>query len=456
MSRNIKYVLIGLICSISLTGQDLKKELALDDLNQLKRNFERYHPGLYRYTSKDSINLVFQQVSERIRDGSVMDFFTEVTWLLNKVKCGHTRASAPSEANNSFKGENLFLPLSVKYLGERLYINEPYTNEGNLKRGDEILSVNGRSIQEINELIFSHHSSDGFIKSSKYRLTERYFEYYYQLYVDRKAQLFNLRIRASEGSEREVSVTGEDWETLQSIKEPIEQGPLLRLEFKEDYALMRIRTFVSYSINNAGEDYYEFLEKSFDELNKRGTKNLILDLRGNGGGDDNYGATLVSYFADRPFRYFDRIEVTDSYSGYGNVTSRNGQNFMTSHRGLSVWQPKSNSFIGNTYVLIDGWSFSTCADVATVLHHNGWATFIGEETGGGYDGNTSGNSRTLTLSNSGIRVNLPMWKYTTSNLGHDYYGRGAKPDLPIQQTPSEFANNVDAVLNKAKELIGKN
>ena len=48
-------------------------------------------------------------------------------------------------------------------------------------------------------------------------------------------------------------------------------------------------------------------------------------------------------------------------------------------------------------MLIDGWTFSTAADVATVAHHKHLATFIGEERGGGYDGNTSGSTHRLGL-----------------------------------------------------------
>jgi len=129
---------------------------------------------------------------------------------------------------------------------------------------------------------------------------------------------------------------------------------------------------------------------------------------------------------------------------------------MTSHNGLDVWHPQPNRFTGNVYVLIDGFSFSTCADVATVMHHHQLATFIGQETGGGYDGNTSGNSKSLILPHSGIRVNVPMWKYTTANPGHSYYGRGVIPDYPTSRTRQALIENTDVELAKALELIQRN
>jgi C-terminal processing protease CtpA/Prc len=452
-----KLVLSGLLVSlVSCTyaqNHFMPVEAQLEDLQQLKSNFEKFHAGLYKHTSKDSIDLVFQQANDRVEERSTIDFYGEITWLLNKVKCGHTRSNAPQNVVSDFQSDHLFLPISVKYLGERMIVNQVLSNEGDLKKGEEILSINDNPTPEINAAIFSHHSSDGQIKTGKYRQTERFFNYYYQLYMDRNAQRFKLRIRGLDGDIRTVTITGEDWETLDRLEPARDARPLLSLKFEDNYALLDIRTFGSGSINRGGQEYYDFLEQSFAEIKNKRTKNLILDLRGNGGGDDNYGATLVSYFAKKAFRYFERIEVTNAYAGYGSVERKNGRNLMTSHKGLDVWQPKKNKFEGNVYVLTDGWSFSTCADVATVLHHHKWATFIGEETGGGYDGNTSGNSRSLTLSNSNIRVNLPMWNYTTANLGHKFPHRGVIPDYPVFQTQQEFISNEDAAMAKALKLI---
>jgi len=206
-------------------------------------------------------------------------------------------------------------------------------------------------------------------------------------------------------------------------------------------------------LSQGGFDYEAFLEESFEDLKQKQVENLILDLRGNGGGSDNYGALLVSYLAQGSFGYFDNIQVTPQYPGSSEFVG--GSYYMTSHEGLSEWEPQENAFAGNTYVLIDGLSFSTCADVATVLHYRKWSTLLGEETGGGYDGNTSGHTKTITLPNSEIIVNIPMWKYTTANVGHSYEGRGAIPHHPVEITWQALQHNQDEVLDKAIELIKK-
>lgn len=440
-----------------LAAQKINNVQAQEDLAVLKSNLIRFHSGLNRFTPADSIDYYFELVKSRLgEEQEVAGFYKEVTFLLNKVRCGHTRTSMPATANTAFKNAHLFLPVSVVYLGDKLYIDDFLTNEGALRKGEEVLTINGLSVKEISRRIFEHHSSDGFINSSKYRQTERYFRYYYQLYVSPDAERYALTIRGLDGALRRATISGERWDLLQKLNRPLPERAVLSLEHRSEYSYMKIGTFVSYYLNNAGLDYEAFLDKSFSDLKEKGVKNLVLDLRGNGGGDDNYGALLVSYFADKPFRYFDRIEVTDAYTGYGSVSRSGGRNLMTSHKGLSVWKPQANRFEGKVYVLTDGWSFSTCADVATVLHHHQWATFVGEETGGGYDGNTSGNSKTLSLPHSGISINLPMWMYTTANVGHNFYGRGVIPDYPVVASRAEFIEGEDVMLEKAESLLRRN
>lgn len=447
---------VALFTSFNLTSQTLNKEQALKDLNTLKRNLEAFHPGFYRYTTADSMAYYFKMAENRIKESQkVYDLYKEVTYLLNKVRCGHTRPSMPGAANNAFKQSRNFLPLSVRYLGTRLFIDDLRSNDGGLAKGDELLAINNLSVSDLTEQIFEHLSADGFIKTGKYRQAERYFRYYYQLYVAPNADQYRLQVRKPSGQQTAITVTGERWDELLSMDPPPAERAVLELEHRAGYSYMKIGTFVGYYLDNADLDYEAFLESSFAELKNVGAKNLILDLRDNGGGDDNYGALLVSYFANKPFRYFDRIEVTDDYEGYGNIERSNGRNLMTSHKGLSTWQPQARRFAGKVYVLTNGRSFSTCADVATVLHHHGWATFIGEETGGGYDGNTSGYSRTLTLPNSKIRVNLPMWMYTTANVGHDYYGRGAVPHEPVSPELVDFLMQNDVILKRAEALISQ-
>jgi hypothetical protein len=167
-----------------------------------------------------------------------------------------------------------------------------------------------------------------------------------------------------------------------------------------------------------------------------------------------FGAYLVSCFSPREFRYFERIETTPAFERPGELrVDEEGRVWVLSHPGLQPQAPSPFAFQGRSLVLIDGDTFSTAADVATVLHFNGWATFAGEESGGGYDGNTSGSSQRIQLPTSGISVSIPQWEYTTANLGHDHFGRGVPVEHAVQPTIEDVLAGRDTVLERAVELM---
>lgn len=447
----MKSLILLLLFLLSYQNENIQftSDQANQDLEYLRDELATYHSGLYRYTPRDSIEYFFENalVNHSI---NAYELYSRVTYLLSNVHCGHTRSRMSNQMRNSFENDQKFIPFTIKILNGKYYLNKTLSND--LKPGDQILKINGLDVGEIQDKIFSHLPADGRITTGKKQRTEYYFDVYYQLFVDPEATSYSITILNESGKFNTSIIEGVSWDEMNSLRNSrISDEPLLSLKINEDYAYMRISTFGSTSLQNHGLNYEEFLKESFRNINLSGTTNMVLDLRGNGGGSDNYGALMVSYFARDPFNYFEKIEVTESYPGRSTQT---GDTYlMTNHKGLSKWDPQEDRFNGNLFVLIDGVSFSTCADVATVLHFHNWATFIGEETGGGYDGNTSGHTRTITLPNSGIIVNIPMWKYTTANIGHDYPGRGVIPDYQVEPTWEEYIEGVDVVLNKSLELM---
>ena len=80
------------------------------------------------------------------------------------------------------------------------------------------------------------------------------------------------------------------------------------------------------------------------------------------------------------------------------------------------------------------------------------ATFIGEETGGGYYGNNSGMQTIVTLPNSKMRVRVPMYEYWNAVPGYDGKRRGTVPDHLTPSTVANLLHGVDAQLELALKL----
>jgi C-terminal processing protease CtpA/Prc len=237
------------------------------------------------------------------------------------------------------------------------------------------------------------------------------------------------------------------------------------LRFLEDPSIAEIR--LKYFV---GGKFPEWIENSFKLLQQKGTKALIVDLRGNGGGQDMYGALFVSYLTDQPFRYFDRIHlrtITPSfkqYSGWGSdverklregtVPSAPGGYLATTnlHPGLALQSPSKHPFLGKVFVLINGGTFSTAADVCAILHSLKRAIFIGEETGGGYYGNNSGMEPRVTLPNSGLHVRVPMFEYWNAVSGDEAERRGTRPEYVVPEKTADWLEGKDEPLETAVAL----
>jgi C-terminal processing protease CtpA/Prc len=341
------------------------------------------------------------------------------------------------------------LPIEVHLDGERIHVLRTLAADVPLRPGDEIRAIDGRSTAEIRKRAFALLPGDGFIETGKERELEAGFAELYALLLDESPDgRFDVQTSGAAGPKvvRGISIA-----EYRGRRRPTEHRAVIesrRFE-PDDVALLSVREFG----DEPGQPRFAAeLETFFRGLREKPAGHLVLDLRGNGGGRDQYGALLVSYLVSDPFGYFERIEVTAEYDGEGGVVERDGRRLVTEHSGLRVQQPAEQAFLGKLYVLIDGFTFSTAADVATVLHHLRRGVFLGEETGGGYDGNTSGASESVILPASGVRVNVPLWMYTTANPGHARRGRGVPADHDLCPSIEDAIAGRDVVLERALEL----
>ncbi len=152
---------------------------------------------------------------------------------------------------------------------------------------------------------------------------------------------------------------------------------------------------------------------------------------------------LYSYLADKPFSYFASVETIEKKLS------------LKDNRLLGLQQPSAISFRGKVFFLINGLCFSTTCDFCAIAKSEDRGKFIGEETGGAYYGNTSGEIYRTVLPHSGINIVIPKNKYTNAVKKADYPDRGIIPDYQVIPTINDILDKRDVqfeyVLNLAHQ-----
>lgn len=368
------------------------------------------------------------------------------------------------------------LPLSVQLEGSRLIVVLNQSDDRTILPGAQILAIDGQPAEKVIAKVWTVLPGDGDIPTGRAR-EFRHFDQLYWFFFG-QTDHFTVRVRETSGMEHVVELRGITDAEREKIDNPVNTPVMAGFQkiswTRENVALRFLRDsnvaelHIGYFV---GDDFPKSLESAFKSLQERKTKTLIIDLRNNGGGHDQYGAMLVSYLMSSPFRYFDRIDVktiNPSFVPYtnlsqetletlrvGTVKQSSGIYRITTayHSGVAEQVPEKYAFTGSVFVLIDGNTFSTAADVCAVLRHLKRAVFIGEETGGAYFGNNSGIEANLKLPNSGVEVKLPMFAYWNEVTEQESARHGTKPDYVEPTTVQNLLAGTDGELQRALSLV---
>ncbi|MCX6215748.1 hypothetical protein [Spirosoma sp.] len=104
--------------------------------------------------------------------------------------------------------------------------------------------------------------------------------------------------------------------------------------------------------------------------------------------------------------------------------------------------------------MLNGSSFSVTTEFAARAHADKRATFIGQETGGGYGGNSSGLFAITQLPNSKIDLGIGLFGFHMADLPKDLTPeQGIVPDYLIEPTVEDVLNGRDPAMAYTLNLI---
>lgn len=375
-----------------------------------------YNPQIF--TNRVELEEVIESQRELLADGMTsLEFFRVITVVMSAIRCGHSFVIIPSAIiGEVFDAESAY-PIDVRLIEGKLYV-VGIDGDTQLEFGDEIVSIDGISTQDVTADMMRYLSADGEGTAYKTIVFSQYYLYYYQLYLATEEAIDVEYIDDSTGASQSETLT----RNCPNVHGWVQEEPF-EATYEDDVAIMTLRTFYPeypYTLT----DFYLFFEEFFQTVASQGIHKMILDIRGNGGGDPRVASRLLSYLLPEPAPYF----APESPNYYTGLKDR-----------VPLSEPH---YDGRLATLADAFCFSTCGHFASLLQFHQVGVIIGEETGGGYT--CSDTSRNFTLSNTmmQIRTSTTQWTVAVEDMTK---GRGALPSIHAYMSLEDYRDEVDRV-----------
>ncbi|MEO8150376.1 MAG: S41 family peptidase [Bacteroidia bacterium] len=456
----------------SYTIEELKT-----DFNIFRAALEEAHPGIYRYSSKSKMDSVFSAAEVSIdKPMNEREFKILISKVVNQIGCGHTKVVAPKPDQDKLDEGPTAIPFQPFWQDGKLFVLRNFSTVDDKDfLGAEIISINGHATADILKDMFSIFPADGNILTHKYRLITpprnftRYFYYLYGYVESYQVEYISM----NDSTIKKSVLPGLLFDDLITIREKRYASYYLEppVEFKllddKKSAYLRITSFDKETIGKNKINFSKFLQTAFKEIETNHVQNLILDLRYNGGGTDEYGKLLFSYFINHDFDYYKSLTMNKQSYDFFKYTSRpdmkapkgmlkaneEGTFDDVKHPNFGKQKPSLPTFSGNIYVLINGACFSTTCECLSMIYSYTKSFFIGEESGGGYYGNNSGPTPDMTLPNTKIRIEIPLMKYVMAAKEYQYKDQGLIPEHKVVPTIQQRISDKDPELEFAKKII---
>lgn len=462
-------------------------------LQQVQKDYSLYqdilqehHPGLYWYTSKDSMDYYFSYGRQHLKDSMTEPEFRKVlNYVTAKINCGHTSVRSSKAWSKYIDTARLgkMFPLSFKIWNDTMVVTANLNRKDSvLTRGTIITKINGKAEPVIVDSLFDYISTDGYNRTHKYQtLSNRGFFglLYTSLYG--LSEKYTIGYLDSLGQEKTTTVPVYDpaADTLtRSAIRPVSSIPQPSRKERKQRELNNVRLLKIDSVNHTammdlssfgrGYGLRQFFRNSFRVLRQTRVDHLIIDVRSNGGGSVTNSTLLSRYLTDHRFKICDSLYAVKKGSRYNHYIkdhfwnklfmvfftrkNRDG-NYHFGYFERHYFKPRQeNHYDGKVYILTGGNSFSaTTLFLSSVIKQDN-VTVIGEETGGGAYGNSAWLIPDVKLPETGVRFRLPLFRMVIDK-NYPKTGKGVQPEVEVKPTVDAIRRNTDFKLDKAMELI---
>ena len=362
----------------------------LEDLEYLYQTLPKVHRNLFAYTDRKSFDATYRSIKKSITKDSfnLLEVTNLLQPLISSVKNGHTEIPFPGQSYREYAyAEGTLFPLEIAFEDDKCLVRKNFSNNKDIKIGAEVLSVNGRPMGKILQALYPHVSAERMY----FKLAKMEFYSFPRLYwqVFGQEDEFNVEIRTDGITKKYVLKAINLIQDYENKREEVLNAQM-KLDFIASTAYLNPGSF-------GGDEmkYRTFIDSAFATILEMKSKNLIIDLKNNSGGNDPFSDYLISYIADRPFSWSSAFSLKtslllkDHARNNNDTTSRFFQEILNRPNGevfeyrFDDYQPQApeKRFKGKVYVLVNRQSHSQSTVAASQIQDYKFGTIVGEETG---------------------------------------------------------------------------
>lgn len=505
--------------SVKKHNNQINKTISVEklkrDVDFAYAKLQKFQPAMYWYISKEKLEFKFDSLKTTFtKPLTSLEFYKKITPVVNEIRQGHlgiypnTKRYTKKETKAIIKkGMGPFSQFEFMMFDDKLYVAKNNSTDSTIIVGSQIVRIDSVSTDGLLKEYRKLMTSDGFNTTFyKHQLPKKFSSFYVYdngvkdslLYefkfndstknvwikrknvAETKTDSIDFIVKKQTKEERKKLALANKKKRIYNSKNGYDavqkefQRSLSFIEKDSSVAVLKIKSF---SIGN----YQPFYKEAFKRINDNKSSTLILDLRGNPGGRLSEINQLYSFVADSAIAFTDKSEVVsktsflkrDYFGGslvtnflktlaypiyvsyiYLKVKKEDGKYYYTTSENKVKALP-DNRFEGKMYVLIDGGSFSASSIISSNLKGSKRAIFVGEETGGAYNGTVAGQMPIIELPNSKVKIRVGLMKiaahYKTDEIGH-----GIHPDIKIIPTLEDKINNNDPEMNWILNDINEN